>query len=107
MSDSAQPSNGPENKVPSPAPGEEKMSEQDLREGTIDFNNTVGSGRGGTSSLNLGRVSEPVSGGSIVSWAELLKQQQVKPSDPDVVIGSLPEIQIDSISDHDILRHLE
>src|SRR5262249_40204031 len=78
-----------------------------LREGTIDFNNTVGSGRGGTSSLNLGRVSEPVSGGSIVSWAELLKQQQGKPSDPDVVIGSLPEIQIDSSSDHDILRHLE
>jgi hypothetical protein len=113
MSDSVQPPDRPEQKEKppqAPTPAEEKLSEKDAREGMIDFDHTVGSGRGGTSSLNLGRVSEPLSGGSIVSWAELLRQQQVKPSkpsDPDVVVGSLPEIQIDAPSDNDILRHLE
>lgn len=81
---------------------------KELREGTVDFNYIIrpAMGSGGAQKIH---VNEPVSGGSIVTWAELLRQQQQRQqaSDAEVVLGSLPEIQIDSVSDKDIMKHLD
>src|SRR5207244_758984 len=47
-----------------------------------------------------------ISGGSIVPWAELLHRSP-HPSDDEVNLGSLPDLQVDAISDNDIIKHLE
>ena len=88
-----------------PDAADEPINEADLRDGTIDFDFAVRPAMG-SGTPRLHKMSEPISGGSIVSWAELLRQQQ-RQSNEEVVLGSLPEIQIDSISDKDIVKHLE
>ncbi len=59
-----------------------------------------------TDPAKLAKSPEPISGGSLVSWAQLLRQAQ-RPSDDEVNIGSLPEIRIDAVSDNDLIKHLE
>lgn len=78
-------------------------------DGTIDFNSYVPPADGGTGSMQQVHVSEPVSGTSGVSWAELLRQRRRtrQPSSDEISIGSLAELQVDAVSDKDILRSLE
>src|SRR5262249_30776958 len=47
------------------------------------------------------------SGGSIISWAELLKHQPRPASEDEVMLGSLPELQIDAQSDNEIIKSLQ
>jgi len=88
-------------------PREQEISEEELRAGTIDFN-TEAKPAGEGSSVQLDEpASAPTSGTSLVSWAEVLRQRNPKkPSEDDVVIGSLAELQIDAVSDKNILKHL-
>src|SRR5437588_8730535 len=108
MKDPIEPKKVPGSTPPNPpAHDDGTPSEQDLREGTIDFNLANRPAAGGSDGAGkLHKMSEPISGGSIVSWAELLRQQQ-RDSNDEVTLGSLPEIQIDAMSDKDIVRHLE
>jgi tetratricopeptide (TPR) repeat protein len=97
-------------KVPQ-ASGNEKpkgsdITEEELRAATIDFNFDAKSADR-ESSVHLDEPPAPTSGTSLVSWAEVLRQRNPKkPSDDEVVIGSLAELQIDAVSDNDILKHL-
>jgi len=50
------PENTDENKPQPPAPSADRPNDADIREGTIDFDYTLRSGQGGTSTLNLGKV---------------------------------------------------
>jgi hypothetical protein len=79
------------------------------RDDAVDFNYYESPEEGGTGSMRQVHVSEPVSGGSVVSWTEVLKEQRQRPpgSDDHVSLGSLAELQIDSVSDKSILRQLE
>jgi tetratricopeptide (TPR) repeat protein len=89
-----------------PAPKPQDISEEELRAGTIDFNTDAKSPDTG-SSVQLDQPSGPPSGTSLVSWAEVLRQRNpTKPSDEEVRLGSLAELQIDAVSDNDILKHL-
>jgi tetratricopeptide (TPR) repeat protein len=100
----------PESKKPQPsgssAPKAQDLSEEELRAGTIDFNADSKSPDTG-SSVQLDHPSGPPSGTSVVSWAEVLRQRNpTRPSDDEVRLGSLAELQIDAVSDNDILKHL-
>jgi uncharacterized protein (DUF3084 family) len=87
--------------------GRDPNQEEDPNTGKVDFNYYTKPSAGGSGSgTNQARMSDPISGGSIVSWAELLRQTP-RPSDEEVNLGSLPEIQVDAISDNDIIKHLE
>src|SRR5687767_11600153 len=77
-------------------------SADDIRRGTIDFDLDPRLTPGGPP----GRSVEAGSSGSLISWAELLRQQQGG-SEDEVALGSLPELQINAVSDHDILKSLE
>ena len=84
------------------------LTPEDLRNATIDFDYTMRPGPTGSGSPRAQKVTDPVSGGSIVSWAELLRQQQQqRMSDSEVTLGSLPEIQIDAVSDKDLVKNLD
>ena len=101
----------PGTKKPQPTgsatPKAHDASEEELRAGTIDFNADAKSPDNG-SSVQLDEPSGPPSGTSVVSWAEVLRQRNPsKPSDEEVRLGSLAELQIDAVSDNDILKHLE
>jgi len=107
MNDPVDPRGVPATPPPAtPDASDEQVTEQDLREGTIDFNYAVKPDGGSGGAGKLHKMSEPLSGGSVISWAELLRQQQ-RQSNDEVVVGSLPEIQIDAISDKDLVKHLE
>jgi hypothetical protein len=80
-------------------------SPDELRQGTVDFNTYTKPVLGESGVRRQGSMSEPISGGSIVSWAELLSKHPR--SDDEVALGSLPELQIDSISDNAIIKSLE
>src|SRR5262249_29161936 len=98
----------PAEKPPTPpTPEDYGLTEEDLRD-TISFDFTPKPhSQGGSGPLRLNKITDPISGGSVVSWADLLRQQQLKRiSDAEVTLGSLPEIQIDSISDKDIVKNL-
>lgn len=82
-------------------------STTDDREGSVDFNYYVPPSEGGTGSMQPVHVSEPISGGSVVSWAELLRQRRQSPSSEEVTLGSLAELNVDAVSDKEILRRLE
>src|SRR5216684_265274 len=83
------------------------LTEEDLHEGAIDFDFAIRPTPSG-SGVRTHKMTDPLSGGSIVSWAELLRQQQQqRVSDGEVILGSLPEIQIDSVSDSDIAGKLD
>jgi len=79
---------------------------EELKQGTIDFDTYTKPVLGNSGVRRQGSMSEPVSGGSIVSWAEVLGSKHPR-SDDEVGLGSLPELQIDSISDNAILKNLE
>src|SRR5262245_39471904 len=85
--------------------GRDPHQDEDQNSGKVDFNYYAKPSAGG-SGTGQARMSDPISGGSIVSWAELLRQTP-RPSDDEVNLGSLPEIQVDAISDNDIIKHLE
>ena len=68
----------------------------DIRAGTVDFNYFSKATGDSSGSGKLSRMSEPISGGSVISWAELLRQQQI-PSDEEVNLGSLPDIQVERV----------
>src|SRR6516225_10209009 len=104
MNDPVDPRGVPATPPPAtPDASDEQVTEQDLREGTIDFNYAVKPDGGSGGAGKLHKMSEPLSGGSVISWAELLRQQQ-RQSNDEVVVGSLPEIQIDAISDKDLVK---
>jgi hypothetical protein len=80
-------------------------SPEELKQGTIDFDTYTKPVLGNSGVRRQGSMSEPVSGGSIVSWAEVLGKNPR--SEDEVSLGSLPELQIDSISDNAIIKNLE
>jgi len=80
-------------------------SPDELKQGTVDFDTYTKPVLGNSGIRRQGSMSEPVSGGSIVSWAEVLAKNPR--SEDEVSLGSLPELQIDSISDNAIIKNLE
>lgn len=46
------------------------------------------------------------SSGSTVPWAELLKQQSPPSSEDELMIGSMPEVRVESLADDDVMRQL-
>src|SRR5436309_14797855 len=96
--DSTEPAPDP---APRPTePAEYGLTEEDLRDSTIDFD--VATRTGSSGQVRPHKMSDPLSGGSLISWAELLRQQQrQRASDGEVALGSLPDIQIDPVSDKD------
>jgi tetratricopeptide (TPR) repeat protein len=114
MSETHEPSSNPQKNGPDSKPAEAPDSDpaidagespEDLKQGTVDFNSYTKPVLGSSGVRRQGSMSEPVSGGSIVSWAELLSKHPR--SDDEVALGSLPELQIDSISDNAIIKSLE
>src|SRR5688572_26606311 len=100
MSDThGQPNGTRKNGDPVPEPPlpifEDELSEE-VQNGTVDFNYYTAPARNGGEDARQAKMSDPTSGGSVVSWAELLRQQ-ARTSDDEVILGSLPELQIDSI----------
>src|SRR5438552_2909778 len=99
--------------VPEPTPpaadaAEEGLTEKDLRDSSINFDFPVRPTPTEPGAQRVHKVSDPISGGSVISWAELLRQQQLqRVSDAEVALGSLPDLQIDAISDKDLVKSLD
>jgi tetratricopeptide (TPR) repeat protein len=92
--------------VPLPGPKSQPTPPaDDDKQGAVDFDTYPSVGPGGAT--RQAHVSEPVSGGSVISWAELLKHQPRPASEDEVLLGSLPELQIDAESDHEIIKSLQ
>src|SRR4051794_11643717 len=88
-------------------PAEFDLTTADLRDATVNFDVAMVPSPSGQV-VKPHKMSDPISGGSIISWAELLRQQQrQRASDAEVALGSLPEIQIDAVSDMDLVKHLD
>src|SRR5262245_19751918 len=90
--------------LPDP-PRQPAPAADDDKQGTVDFDNYTSVGPGGAT--RQAHMSEPTSGGSVISWAELLKHQPRPVSEDEVLLGSLPELQIDAESDHEIIKSLQ
>src|SRR5258708_23348420 len=96
--------------VPDPAPpptgpADYDLTEEDLRDATVDFDDAMRPNPSGQGAARAHKISDPIRGGSVVSWAELLRQQQIqRASDAEVALGSLPDIQIDAVSDTELVK---
>src|SRR5262245_57764316 len=60
---------------------------------------------GGSGEISKSQKQGPLSGASVVTWDQLLRTKSE--SDINVDFGSMPEIDIDSDSDRDLLKNLK
>src|SRR5262245_20799509 len=98
----------PEPTPPPADPTESGLTEKELRDSSVDFDFTVRPNPSGHGGQRVHKMSDPISGGSVISWAELLRQQQLqRSSDAEVALGSLPDLQIDAVSDIDLVKNLD
>src|SRR5580765_1290261 len=60
---------------------------------------------GGSGEISRSQKSGPLSGASVVTWDQLLRTKSE--ADINVDFGSMPDIDIDSDSDRDLLKNLK
>lgn len=74
--------------------------------GQISFEQTEAAEEGGSARIPLDELDDKGSGASLFSWAEILRQRTAS-SEEEADIGELPKVQIDAISDKDLLRKIQ